>query len=102
MSKKKSNVDKIREAKERERANARERSVDNDILFSLPVTKVMLAALAVAIVLYVLSYVGEVFGVGALQHYGHVASYVLFALTFFLLVVARVQAKKLTRERRGQ
>lgn len=99
---KKSNVDKIREAKERERANARERSVDNDILFSLPVTKVMLAALAVAIVLYVLSYLGEVFGVGALQHYGHVVSYALFALTFFLLVVARVQAKKLTRERRGQ
>ena len=97
----KSNVDKIREAKELEQAKARSRTVDNDILFSLPLTKAMLAALAIAIALYVLSYFGEVLGVSVLQEYGHIASYVLFALTFFLLVAARVQAKRLTQQRRA-
>lgn len=99
---KKSNVDKIREAKELEQAKARPRSVDNDILFSLPLTKAMLAVLALAIVLYVLSYFGEALGVSALREYGHIASYVLFALTFFLLVAARVQAKRLTQQRRAE
>ena len=97
-----SNVDKIRAAKEAEAAKARQRSVDNDILFSLPLTKAMLAALALAIVLYVLSYFGEALGVEALHSYGHVASYALFAVTFFLLVVARVQAKRLTQQRRSE
>ena len=83
-------------------SSARQRSVDNDILFSLPLTKAMLAALALAIVLYVLSYFGEALGVEALQSYGHVASYALFAVTFFLLVVARVQAKRLTQQRRAE
>ena len=47
---KKTNIDKIREAKELERAKARPRSVDNDILFSLPTAKAMMGALAAGIV----------------------------------------------------
>lgn len=99
---KKTNVDRVREAKELERAKARPRSVDNDILFSLPLTKAMLAALAAGVVCYVLSYIGEAGGIEVLARYGRIASYALFACTFFLLVVARVQGKRLTQRRRAE
>lgn len=98
---KKTNIDKIREAKELERAKARPRSVDNDILFSLPTAKAMMGALAAGIVCYVLSFIGEAAGIDVLATYGRIASYALLACTFFLLVIARVQAKKLTQERRA-
>lgn len=99
---KKSNVDKIRAAKEAERAKAKPRSVDNDILFSLPAAKAMFVALAAGIACNVISYFGGFAGIDLLETGARYVAYTFYALTFFLLVVARVQAGRLTKKRRAE
>lgn len=99
---KKSNVDKIRAAKEAERAKAKPRSVDNDILFSLPAAKAMFVSLAAGVVCNVISYFGGFTGIELLESGARYVAYAFYALTFFLLVVARVQAGKLTKKRRAE
>ncbi|MBM6779001.1 hypothetical protein H6A16_05775 [Collinsella tanakaei] len=99
---KKSNVDKIRAAKEAERAKAKPRSVDNDILFSLPAAKAMFISLAAGIACNVISYFGGFTGIELLESGARYVAYAFYALTFFLLVVARVQAGKLTKKRRAE
>ena len=99
---KKSNVDKIRAAKEAERAKAKPRSVDNDILFSLPAAKAMFVSLAAGIACNVISYFGGFTGIELLESGARYVAYAFYALTFFLLVVARVQAGKLTKKRRAE
>ncbi len=90
-------VQRIRAYRE---APARRRSVDNDILFGLPFGKALLLALAAGIVLYVVSMVAEMVGASDLCGPARYASYVMFAVTFVLLVISRTQARKLTAERR--
>lgn len=92
----------VRRVKELRDQPVRERSVDNDILFSLPAIKAMLGALAVGIVCYVLSYFGETLGIGQMQQAFHIASYALFAISFVLLVIGRVQGKHRTAQRRAE
>lgn len=88
-------TERVRRIREARRAPVR-RSVDNDILFALPAGKGMLAVLAIALVLYVGSYLVVALGSLELQAALQYAAYALFAVSFVLLVVARTQTRRRT------
>lgn len=94
-------TERVRRVKAMRDAPAKPRSVDSDILFSLPVIKVMIAVFAAGLVFYVLSYFSEVLGISEAHDVLLAIGFALFAITFVLLVIGRVQGKKLTSERRA-
>lgn len=96
------NTSQVRHIKNLRNEPSKPRSVDNDILFGLPAGKAMVASLAVGIVCYVLSYVFSLLPVEGVSDFFHVASFALFALAFVFLVVARVQGKRRTADRRAE
>lgn len=96
------NTSQVRHIKNLRNEPSKPRSVDNDILFGLPMGKAMIASLAVGVACYVFSYIFSLVPLEDVSGFFHVASFALFALAFVFLVVARVQGKRRTAERRAE
>lgn len=85
----------------RERRNAAMggKSVDNDIHFSLPLTKAFPFLLAGAVLAYLASSIGFKMGNEMLFYGGRWTCSILFVVAVIVWFVSRSQAKKLTKER---
>lgn len=95
-------MEAARELRARREAVQGPAPIDREIHASLPLTKVAYGLLAATVFAFMVSRLGVYLGNSGLETMASVASTLLFLLTFVTWFVSRHQAKKLTREARGE
>lgn len=76
--------------------------IDRDIHATLPLARVAYELLAATVFAFIVSRLGVYLGSPELESFASIATTLLFIATFATWFISRHQAKKLTREQRGE
>lgn len=95
-------MEAARELRARREAVQGPAPIDNRLHRELPLAKVAYGSIASTVFAYAVSRLGVYLGNSSLESFASIATTLLFLASFIVWFVSRHQAKKLTREARGE